>query len=89
MPQKRLNSTPIELYGVSPWLHPSLVREGVPVQLLRFALLPILDLPLFPSDFVDYITCRVHKDTGFIYDTYNGSSSYMDGNNCFNLHMWL
>lgn len=81
--------TPIELYAVSPWLHPSLVREGIPVQLLRFALLPILDLPQFPTDFVDYITTRIHKDTGFIYDTYHGSASYMNSDGHFNLHLWL
>lgn len=83
------SATVIELYAVSPWLHPSLVKEGIPLQLLRFALLQILDLPQFPTDFAAYITGRVYKDTGFIYDTFHGSPSYMNNDGQFNLHMWL
>lgn len=54
------------IYLISCWFHYTrlslyVVCEGEHSVDRRFVLLQILDLPLFPTEFVAYITSRVHK----------------------------
>ncbi|KAH7398523.1 hypothetical protein BKA66DRAFT_605583 [Pyrenochaeta sp. MPI-SDFR-AT-0127] len=72
---------PIELYAISPYLPKHLSYEGVPIDLLRFALGPRNIRAANRDANVSYpaaITARVF-DSGFIYERSGGSFAFTPG----------
>ncbi|KAH8152805.1 uncharacterized protein LAJ45_03030 [Morchella importuna] len=75
-----VTTSPIEIYAVSRALHRFLAVEGIPLDLLRFIVLPTRNWPKAGAggvtNYVEYVVKRIHGESGFKYETTLGGTSY-------------
>lgn len=74
-----VTTSPIEIYAISRSLHKFLAVQGIPLDLLRFIVLPTRNWPKASAgviNYVEYVVKRIHGESGFKYETTHGATSY-------------
>lgn len=83
-------ATTIELYAVSPWCYEFLARDGIPLDFLRFFVLPTRGDGSYVTEYGPHVVAQVHHHSGFRYNRVSGLHRYVDHNPwLFALSRWL
>lgn len=83
-------TTTIELYAVSPWCYEFLACDGIPLDFLRFFVLPTRGDDDYVTEYAPHVVTQVHYHSGFRYNRVSGVHRYVDHNPWrFALSRWL